>query len=66
MLEMKLFIAIVLLLVVVAQYASLATAAGPKVIIVGAGMSGMILDTTIHTYMDIYGSSCAQILTYVL
>lgn len=37
---MKPSVAIVLLLVV-AEYASLATAAGPKVIIVGAGMSGI-------------------------
>ncbi|XP_047073276.1 polyamine oxidase 1-like [Lolium rigidum] len=42
MLEMKPSRAIVLVLVVVVgQYASLASAAGPKVIIVGAGMSGI-------------------------
>ncbi|CAM0914139.1 unnamed protein product [Alopecurus aequalis] len=42
MLEMKPSAAVALLLIVaVAQYASQATAAGPKVIIVGAGMSGI-------------------------
>jgi polyamine oxidase len=42
--EMKPSTVIVLVLVVaVAQYASLSTAAGPKVIIVGAGMSGKSL-----------------------
>ena len=42
------------LIAVVAQYASLASAAGPKVIIVGAGMSGKSPATTpIYTCMDI-------------
>ncbi|VAI93706.1 unnamed protein product [Triticum turgidum subsp. durum] len=41
MLEMKPCTAIALVLVVAAQCAALATAAGPRVIIVGAGMSGI-------------------------
>jgi hypothetical protein len=54
MLEMKPLRAIVLVLVVVVgQYASLASAAGPKVIIVGAGMSGKCLATTLHIAIDI-------------
>jgi polyamine oxidase len=62
MLEMKPSRAIVLVLVVVVgQYASLASAAGPKVIIVGAGMSGKCLATTLQIAIDICGSSaCTQ------
>lgn len=50
--EMKPSIAIALVLVI-AQYASLATAVGPKVIIVGAGMSGKactIVYSTMHKH----------------
>jgi hypothetical protein len=46
--------AIVLVLVVVAalaQYPSLAAAAHPKVIIIGAGMSGKSLATTLDTFI---------------
>ena len=67
MLEMKPSAAVVLVLVAtVAQYASFATAAGPKVIIVGAGMSGESLAsyairyTCMHGHTDMHGGVINQ------